>query len=167
MEKCSPVILVQGRINGEAVHEVRVGQVDAAVADEVCVVLLQGLNPGLPGVAAGCNEGPLVRMPEHLRKQPCLGGPATVQKSISLETAGVAQHESSSTCELPGLIVSKVGTNTCAPCRTDRAGGIHSIHTDICHVCTLRVDNSITDISARTYSCHWAGLSSAQHGAHW
>ncbi len=67
MKKYSPVILVQGRINGEAVHKVWVGQVDAAIADKVCMVFLQRLNPGLPGVAASCNEGSLVCMPEDLQ----------------------------------------------------------------------------------------------------
>lgn len=69
---CSPVILVQRCINGEAVYEVWVGQIDAAVADEICVVLIQRLDARLPGVAAGCDEGPLVRMPEDLRKEPLL-----------------------------------------------------------------------------------------------
>ena len=70
MEKCSPIIFVQWRIDGEPVHKIWVGQVDAAIADEVCMVLLQCFNPRRPGVAASCNECPLVCVPEHLRKQP-------------------------------------------------------------------------------------------------
>ena len=67
--QCSPVIFVEGRVNGKAVHQVRIGQVDAAIADEVCMVLLQRFNARLLGVAACCNECALVAMPEHLHIQ--------------------------------------------------------------------------------------------------
>ena len=92
MEMCSPVILVQGRVDGEAVHKVWVGQVDAAIADKVCVVLLQCLDPRLPGVAASCDEGALVCMPEDLQNSHSSGDRLFSNKQLTLQLQGIHQR---------------------------------------------------------------------------
>ena len=49
-------------------HEVWVGQVDPAIADEVCMILLQRLDARLARVAPSRNECPLVSVPENLHQ---------------------------------------------------------------------------------------------------